>query len=72
MTFQKRKRSHDFPRLFAQFPMIPMILMTLWTTCMIKVNIITINLSYLYHHFGKELLSAVYVHHNKPCKQNAT
>ena len=30
MTFQKRKKSHDFPRLFVQFPMIPM---TLWTTC---------------------------------------
>ena len=75
MTFQKRKKSHDFPRLFAQFPMIPMIPMTLWTTCMIKVNTITIILSYLYHHFGngnKELLGTVYLHHNKPCKQNAT
>ena len=28
MTFQKRKKSHDFPRLFAQFPMIPMTLQT--------------------------------------------
>ena len=38
--FLKKKKSHDFPRLCTQFLIIPMILMTLWTPCTTKTDMV--------------------------------